>query len=315
VDDRDRTAENERLIAQLRDQADHDAAQIGELRRQLARARDAADVRRAAQSALIAQLREEVGIRDAELAEVQSQLAASEVELDDLRAVRDALTPAALPQRPGLAITTSFLPATQRVSGDFYLAAAGPAETTVVVVGDVTGKGVEAARDAAFLRTAFATIARFSDEPSRLLGWANRAFGERVRRGGKFATAACLTYDPARRHLRWALAGHPTPLRLGTGDELAIGRRGAPLGVRRDVGCRDAALELPAGEGVLLYTDGLTEARRDSGLFGVERAVDVIRAMVGRSCTELLARLRDEATAFGGGALTDDLCLVAVEAT
>ena len=163
---------------------------------------------------VIARLRDEMGVRDAELADIQSRLAANELELDDLRAVRDALTPAELPERPGLEITVSFQPATQRVSGDFYIAAPGPDDTTVVVVGDVTGKGVEAARDAAFLRTAFATVARFSEDPCRLLGWANAAFGERVRHGGKFATAACLTYDPARRRLRSALAGHPSPLHL-----------------------------------------------------------------------------------------------------
>jgi serine phosphatase RsbU (regulator of sigma subunit) len=183
----------------------------------------------------------------------------------------------------------------------------------MIVVGDVVGKGVEAARDAAFLRTAFATIARFSDDPCRLLGWANAAFRERVRSGGRFATAACMTFDPGTRRLRWALAGHPAPLRLGSGEELPAGGRGAPLAVRETVGCRAAESELAAGDGVLVYTDGLTEARRDGRLFGVERAQAVIRAMHGRSSPELLARLRDDATAFCGGRLADDLCLVVLQ--
>jgi serine phosphatase RsbU (regulator of sigma subunit) len=135
------------------------------------------------------------------------------------------------------------------------------------------------------------------------------------RRAGKFATAACMTYDPATHRLRWALAGHPTPLRLGTGDELAVGRRGAPLGVLDTVDCRDADSALAAGDGVLLYTDGLTEARRDGRMFGPERAQEVIRAMRGHPSSQLLARLREEARAFGGGRLADDLCLVALNAT
>lgn len=272
-------------------------------------------LRAARDAELIRRLREEADVRDGELAEVQSRLAASELELDDLRAVRDALTPAALPDRPGLRIAVSFLPATQGVSGDFYLAAPGAGDATMMVVGDVVGKGIEAARDAAFLRAAFATIARFSDDPSRLLGWANAAFKERVRRLGKFATAACLTYDPATRRLRWALAGHPAPLHLGSGDELAVGQRGTPLGVRDSVGCDASECELAAGEGVLLYTDGLIEARRDGRLFGTERAQTVIRAMRGRPTAELLARLRDDATALCGGQLADDLCLVALQGT
>jgi serine phosphatase RsbU (regulator of sigma subunit) len=312
---RRRVTRDAELIGHLREQAAQDAIEIAQLRRQADRTdRHQAAVDRA-QGALIARLREEADVRDAELAEVQSRLAASELELGDLRAVRDALTPAELPERPGLKIVASFQPATQRVSGDFYLAAPGTGETTMLVVGDVVGKGVEAARDAAFLRAVFATIARYSDDPCRLLGWANAAFRERVRSAARFATAACLTFDPATRLLRWALAGHPTPLRLGSGEELPLGRRGAPLAVRESVRCVAAESELPAGEGVLLYTDGLTEARQDGRLFGVERAQAVIRAMSGRPCAQLLARLRDEAAAFGGGQLADDLCLVAVEGT
>jgi sigma-B regulation protein RsbU (phosphoserine phosphatase) len=83
--------------------------------------------------------------------------------------------------------------------------------------------------------------------------------------------------------------------------------------VRETVECRDSESELAAGDGVLLYTDGLTEARVGGRLFGPERAQAVIRAMRGHSTAELLARLRDDATAFCGGRLADDLCLVAVE--
>jgi serine phosphatase RsbU (regulator of sigma subunit) len=303
----------------LRDRAADDATEIEDLRGRLARSdrdRAAADSERTAQAALIERLRTEADVRDSELAEVQSRLAASELELDDLRAVRDALTPAELPDRPGLDIAASFMPAAQGVSGDFYLAAPGSGEATMVVVGDVVGKGIEAARDAAFLRAAFATIARFSDDPGRLLGWANAAFRERVRdRAGRFATAVCLTYDPDARRLRWALAGHPTPLRLDSGDELPVGQRGAPLGVRATVGCRPAESPLVAGEGVLLYTDGLTEARREGRLFGPERVQAVIRAMSGRADSQILGRLCQDATEFGGGRLADDLCLLAVHAT
>ena len=304
------------MIGELRDQVAHDATEIADLRRELARTGDdraAADSDRAAKAALIDRLRAEANVRDAELAEVQSRLAATELELDDLRAVRDALTPAELPDRPGLEIAASFVPASQRVSGDFYLAAPGSGDTTMIVVGDVVGKGVAAARDAAFLRAAFATIARFSDDPCRLLAWANAAFRERVRRASRFATAACMTFDPASRRLRWALAGHPTPLRLASGDELPVGRRGSPLAVLESVGCRPAESELAAGDGVLLYTDGLTESRRDGRLFGVERAQAVVRGLSGRPSAELLARLRDDATTFCGGRLADDLCLLVVE--
>jgi Stage II sporulation protein E (SpoIIE) len=100
------------------------------------------------------------------------RLAADERELEDLRALRDALTPPELARRPGLELAASFLPATGGVSGDFYLVTEGPDDATALVVGDVAGKGLEAARRATFIRTVFATTAPFSDDPTRLLSWA-----------------------------------------------------------------------------------------------------------------------------------------------
>jgi serine phosphatase RsbU (regulator of sigma subunit) len=97
---------------------------------------------------------------------------AAEHELEDLRAIRDALTPPELPQRPGLELAAAFLPAiAEQVSGDFYLVAEGPQDSTVLVVGDVVGHGLQAARRAAFIRTTFAATAPFSDDPCRLLSW------------------------------------------------------------------------------------------------------------------------------------------------
>jgi serine phosphatase RsbU (regulator of sigma subunit) len=326
---RERAASDRDRIADLEARRSSDAEQIGRLRSELADSardlervrREAADDARAAaadsraQSALIARLREEAKVHDAALVAVRDQLAGAEHELDDLRAVRDALTPPELPERPGLALAAGFLPATQRVSGDFYLAAPGPGESTVVVVGDVVGKGIVAARQAAFVRTAFAATATFSTDPGRLLGWANVALGERVDYAGSFVTAACLSFEPETRTLRIALAGHPPPLCIGSGEDVAVGKVGVPLGVEADVGCDVRALTLEPGDGLLLYTDGLVETRRDGELFGIARARDVIRRNAGRPDAELLGELRDATAEYGGGTLTDDLCLVSVSAT
>jgi serine phosphatase RsbU (regulator of sigma subunit) len=249
------------------------------------------------------------------LSAIEERLVAAQNELTDLRAVRDALTPPELPARPGLSFAVSFAPATQRVSGDFYLAAEGPRDSTVLVVGDVAGKGAEAAQRAAFIRTAFVTTSRFSDDPSRLLEWANAALTERAGYTARFVTAVCMTFAPASRRLRWALAGHPPPLRLGTGDELSASKPGPPLGIREQLRCQGASIKLGTGDGVLLYTDGLVESRRDGELFGVDRARDIIREMAAAPTVELLSRLRDEAASFGGDTLADDLCLLAVSAS
>ena len=139
------------------------------------------DDREHRQDTLIARLRDEAAVREADLAVLRERLEAAEHELEDLRAIRDALTPPELPQRPGLELAAAFLPASaEQVSGDFYLVAEGPQDSTVLVVGDVVGHGLQAARRAAFVRTTFAATAPFSDDPCRLLSWANTALIERA---------------------------------------------------------------------------------------------------------------------------------------
>jgi serine phosphatase RsbU (regulator of sigma subunit) len=119
---------------------------------------------------LIARLRQEVNVREEDLAALRARLDASEHELEDLRAIQEALTPPELPHRPGLDLAAAFLPAAaERVSGDFYLVVDGPRECSVLVVGDAVGHGLQAARRAAFVRTAFVTTAPFTDDPARLL--------------------------------------------------------------------------------------------------------------------------------------------------
>ena len=241
-----------------------------------------------------------------------SALRSAEHELEDLRAIRDALTPPELPQRPGLELAAAFLPAVaEQVSGDFYLVAEGPQDSTVLVVGDVVGHGLQAARRAAFVRTTFAATAPFSDDPGRLLSWANTALIERAGITSEFVTAACVTYLPSEQLLRWAYAGHPPALWLDDGRELIAPRQGTPLGVRADPGCVEGSRRSTAGAGVLLYTDGLTEARHDGELFGLDGVSAALGGLHRPSPSEAVAILRARVADFAYGTLTDDLCLLA----
>jgi serine phosphatase RsbU (regulator of sigma subunit) len=263
------------------------------------------------QESLIARLRREAELRDEELVALRVRLAAAEQELEDLRAIRDALTPPELPQRPGLELAATFVPAADRVSGDFYLVAEGPQNSTVLVVGDVVGHGLPAARRAAFVRTVFAATAPFSDDPCRLLRWANTAMIERAGTSAEFVTAACVTYHPADQRLRWAYAGHPPALSLDDGRELTAPSQGAPLGILAELRAAEGSLRPAAGAGVLLYTDGLTEARRHGKLLGLQAVRVALRGLQMPAPAEVVAHLRARATEFASGALTDDLCLLA----
>jgi hypothetical protein len=184
-------------------------------------------------------------------------------QIEDLRVIREALVPSEVPRRQGLELATAFVAAERNVSGDFYLVADGPEDATVVVVGDAVGKGIEAARRASFVRASLATFCAFTSNPARLLEMANYSLLERAGASdGAFVTAACVALRPADGQMAWALAGHPPPLRMDDGEPLEGGRPGLPLGLELDLDIRVDSGLLPRGEGLLLYTDGLIEARQ-----------------------------------------------------
>jgi serine phosphatase RsbU (regulator of sigma subunit) len=299
----------------MSEQRNNNDRELRELRSEVAaQKRDIHDLdeREYRHASLITRLRGEAEVRVGDLAALRERLNAAEHELDDLRAMRDALTPPELPHRPGLELAAAFLPAVaEQVSGDFYLVSEGPQDSTVLVVGDVVGHGLDAAKRAAFVRTTFAATAPFSDDPGRLLSWANTALIERAGITHDFITVACVTYLPSAQLLRWAYAGHPPALSLDDGRELTVRTQGAPLGVLADPGCVEGTRRMTTGEGVLLYTDGLTEARHDGRLLGLEGVAATLEGLRQPSPAEAVAVLRSRAAAFADGSLTDDLCLLA----
>jgi serine phosphatase RsbU (regulator of sigma subunit) len=273
-------------------------------------ARDAGE-RADRQDTLIARLRREAELRDDELAALRQRLQVAADELEDLRAIRDALTPLELPQRPGMELAVAFLPAADRVSGDFYLVAEGPRNSTVMVVGDVVGHGLPAARRAAFVRTTFAATAPFSDDPRRLLSWANTALVERAGVSSAFVTAACMSYLPDQQLLRWAYAGHPPALRMPSGRELIAPDQGVPLGLSVHPRYTEGSLHATDPATVLLYTDGLTEARHHGQLFGLERVTATLGELDDPSPSEAVAILSERVAEFAPAGLSDDLCMLA----
>jgi len=246
-------------------------------------------------------------------------IAEQDQELAELRVLQRALTPAEPPSRPRLELASCFLAAEDGVAGDFYLVAPGPADATVFVVGDVIGHGLEAARRATFLRTALATFCRFSDDPSRLLEMANHALIERSGPTTEFVTAVCATYRPDEQALLWASAGHPPPVLLDGGAD-AEGDTGLPLGIEIDLGATSNRVPFGDHDGVLLFTDGLTEARhgdvrrRGAARFGEERVHAIVRSLGDAPAPAVVRALRDAATEHVGGHFADDLCILAARA-
>jgi serine phosphatase RsbU (regulator of sigma subunit) len=261
----------------------------------------------------IAELTARVEIRDGRIAQLVGEALDRDSELRDLQAMRDVLTPAELPARPGLDIDRAFTPAADGVAGDFYLVAPGPDdESTVLAVGDVSGKGLEAARRATFVRTALATFAGFVDSPCQLLELSNQALVDRTGISSTFVTAIAAVIHPGERRLVWASAGHPPPLRLDTGEMLNGARSSPPLGVTPLLTCDPGHENLEPGAGLLLFTDGVTEAHRPrQELFGESRLTEALRELAGEPPAALVRHLQSDLHAHAGDALGDDLCIVA----
>jgi sigma-B regulation protein RsbU (phosphoserine phosphatase) len=242
-----------------------------------------------------------------------------ETELAELRAMRDSLVPTELPDRPGLRLANCHVPATDGVAGDFYLVSQGPDDTTVLIIGDVAGKGLSAARCAAFVRTTLATFATYTSSPSRLLDLANHALIEHQQDPETLVTAACAIIAPTSQTVTWALAGHAPPVRLDGGAPMSA-KPGLPLGLEAHTGATDTTAPMPPGSGLVLFTDGLYEARapdtaddRAPTHFGLHRISDTVAQLTTPEAAAAVQTLRQAADEFTHGALSDDLCILAAQ--
>jgi serine phosphatase RsbU (regulator of sigma subunit) len=247
---------------------------------------------------------------------LRRELADAEAEVRELESLRAALTSPELPTVQGLAIATSYTPADGPVAGDFFLVAPSSNDTVLVVVGDVVGHGLDAARRASYVRATISLFAEHTNDPMSILRLANTALAEREP-GADYVTALCAVVAADRATMTWASAGHPPPWDLDRAEPLVIEHHCIPLGIESVLHGQPMTTHLPPGGGVLLYTDGLPEARTARGnagreLFGEQAARDALRRLRGASPEEIVTALRSAAVAHAQGAPADDLCLVAI---
>jgi serine phosphatase RsbU (regulator of sigma subunit) len=247
---------------------------------------------------------------------LRASLHEAEREMRELDSLRAALTPPDLPAVDGLVIATAYTPADGPAAGDFFLVTPSADGTTIVVVGDAVGHGLIAARRASFVRATIGLFARYTSDPIAILRLTNSAVVEREP-GTEYVTALCAAIAPATGTVTWASAGHHAPWDLDRAEPLGPMRQGLPLGIEPTLAGEAVTTHLEPGGGVLLFTDGLPEARtnRDVAhhdLFGEDAARDALLALNGARPAAIVAALNEAAVRFAGGAPADDLCLVAV---
>jgi serine phosphatase RsbU (regulator of sigma subunit) len=198
------------------------------------------------------------------------------------RTLRRSLMPAVLPVIAGLELASYFRPsdAGSEVGGDFYDVFAGR-ESCWLVVGDVCGKGAEAAALTGFLRHTTAAYAREGRSPGEVLSQVNRAMLDQDF-GGRFATAilARIHSRGPRVEVAVALAGHPAALliRADGGEACELGGRGALLGIFADAAIEEASTVLEPGDSLALYTDGLPEAHAPAHVVTVGEMIEQLES-------------------------------------
>jgi serine phosphatase RsbU (regulator of sigma subunit)/ketosteroid isomerase-like protein len=240
-----------------------------------------------------------------------SDLERSERERGEIAAtLQRGLLPPPLPHIPGWSVAAMYRPAgsENEIGGDFY-DAFRIAGGWMVVIGDVTGRGAQAASITATARYTLRTAAALTGDPVVALETLNRAL--LARSGGTLCSVAAMAIDEdPEQPVRLAIAGHPAPL-LVEGETVCEAAEPAPvLGAFHDASWRIEHIRVRPGEQLVVVTDGIIEAPGPEGRFGEERLRDELAGVVGPALAaqKLEAALHD----FTAGVLDDDAAILAI---
>ncbi len=233
-----------------------------------------------------------------------------------LTTLQRSLLPPALPAIPGAELAACYRPGVGDIGGDFYDVFALRGDTWGVVLGDVSGRGTEAAALTALARHAVRGAAMAVRRPAQVLAVLNQALVEEPELD-RFCTAVFARLKPDRDGLQLTLAraGHPFPLLVrADGAVVALHPPGDLLGVRSEAELVDDIVGLDPGDVLVLYTDGLTECRGPRGRFGSERLRRLLARHAGARATEVVAALEAAIADHAGGPVGDDVAILAVRA-
>jgi PAS domain S-box-containing protein len=230
------------------------------------------------------------------------------------RTLQQSLLPPHLPDLPGIEIAARYQAAGEayEVGGDFYDIFQTGRDSWAAVIGDVRGKGPGAATVTALARYTLRAAAMRETAPSRILAQLNEAM---VRQGteDRFCTVAYASLRPAEDGVTAVIScgGHPMPLVLRSdGSVQSAGTPGTLLGLVPDPDLADSVAQLFPGDALVLYTDGVSEARSDNGLFGEERLVALLQASCGLDATRIVDRIQAQVLEFQDEQPNDDVALL-----
>ena len=238
---------------------------------------------------------------------------------DTADALHASLQPRKRPDIPGVQIAATYLAATEDadVGSDFYDVYRTP-DGWGLAVGDVSGKGDDAAAVTAAARHAIRVLARRCADPGEVLAGANEiVLAEELAFDGGFVTAsiAHLAWQEGSLRVVLGSAGHPPAVVLRSdGQVLMTSGGGLPLGLFPDAEPATQELTLDDGDILFLYTDGVAQARGPDNTYFQDRLTDELAALAGREPDEVVALMRRAMNDFTGEHLVDDVTMLVMRA-
>ncbi|ADB35365.1 protein serine phosphatase with GAF(s) sensor(s) [Kribbella flavida DSM 17836] len=229
-------------------------------------------------------------------------------------ALQRSLVPPPLPTLPGVDLAARYRAAAEHldVGGDFYdVYAAG--DDLLVTLGDVAGKGVEAAVLTGRARQSLRTAAYFEHRPGPLLSALNAVVYED--RSDRFVTVICarVAVTPDWLDVELAVAGHTAPFVLrGDGTVSQVEADGTVAGVLPAVEYDTSTVRLRPGDSLLMFTDGVEEARGDDGFYGLDRIAALLSRYAGAGSEVICGALEQDVVEHLNGRSHDDIALLAI---
>ncbi|SDY61033.1 Serine phosphatase RsbU, regulator of sigma subunit [Asanoa ishikariensis] len=230
--------------------------------------------------------------------------------------LQQSLLPPVLPVVKGIGFAAEYVPTgdAAEVGGDFYDVVPLTDDRWLVVVGDVSGKGVPAAAVTGLVRDVIRVLVHDGRPLPEALARLNETLVERG--GGRYCTLALAAVGPAPSGegdlaVSLHLAGHDRPVAVrADGRATFVGTGGTALGLLDEVATPVAELTLRPGDALVFYTDGVTERRRGRDLFGPERLRDAAAPLAGYSADVVAARLKTTVLGFSADTPRDDIAIL-----
>jgi phosphoserine phosphatase RsbU/P len=247
--------------------------------------------------------------------ELEAANAQIQAELERMARIQRSLLPMPIPEIPGVGIAASYATFGQ-VGGDIYdfVPIDDAAKRWCIFLGDASGHGPSAAVVAAMVQTVLHDCVSRASGPAELLKVLNHRLCKK-RIEGSFVTAVMAFFEPASRILAYALAGHPTPIIYSCvkAPRWLNNIGGMPLGIYEDAQFDETSIELITGESLLLYTDGISEARDPDGeMFGEDGIVGAVHEPCDKA-QSIIFQLQQSLDAHqDGNRPNDDQTMVAI---